>query len=86
MAAAEVPLSHVPPGKAGVISGFKGEERYLERFHEMGLTSGTEVRVRRRAPLGGSMEVEFRGLRLGLRLQEAAMIYVRLSDNGLHQD
>jgi hypothetical protein len=50
---------------------------YAPQNIELGLTVGTELVVRRRVGLGRVLEVEFRQLRVGMRLSEAACIYVR---------
>ena len=42
----------------------------------MGVTKGTEVQVRKVAPLGDPMEVTVRGFELTLRSSEAALIAV----------
>ena len=42
----------------------------------MGLTKGTEVLVRKVAPLGDPVEVTVRGYELSLRKDDAAMIEV----------
>ena len=47
------------------------------RLLEMGLTSGTTIRVIRRAPLGDPIEVALRGYRLTLRLSEARVVRLR---------
>ncbi|MDW7996266.1 MAG: FeoA family protein [Bacteroidota bacterium] len=70
-------MSQIPLYHPVVVSRYSGDHSFIERFRELGLTHGTQLIVCRRAPLGGSIEVECRGARLGLRLQEAAMIYVR---------
>ncbi|MEN3027235.1 MAG: FeoA family protein [Chlorobiota bacterium] len=77
MPASEIPLSHAPFCRPLVVCGYSGAEPFVERFRELGLIYGARVTLRRRAPLGGSIEVEVGGIRLGLRLHEAAMIYVR---------
>lgn len=46
------------------------------RIMDMGLTKGTEVYVRRMAPLGDPMEVTVRGYELSLRKADADMIEV----------
>lgn len=72
-----MPLSQAPLDCPLVVHGYCGDGPFVERFQELGLTQGTELVVRRRAPLGGGIEVEFRGVRVGLRLHETAMILVR---------
>lgn len=76
-----VPLSQAPFHRPVVVAGYAGDNSAVERFQELGLTVGTVLIVRRRSPLGGSIEIECRGLRLGVRAEEAATIYV-LIPNG----
>ena len=46
------------------------------RIMDMGITKGTEVFVRKVAPLGDPIEVKVRGYELSLRKADAAMIEV----------
>jgi len=52
-------LAEPPPGRE--IPG---------RLGDLGFTPGTELRVVRRAPLGDPVEIEIRGYRLCLRLEQ----------------
>ncbi len=49
---------------------------YKRKLLAMGLTPGTELVVKRHAPLGDPIEVEVRGFRLSLRKDEAAALIV----------
>ncbi|HOQ90745.1 MAG TPA: FeoA family protein [Candidatus Hydrogenedentes bacterium] len=46
------------------------------RLLDMGITTGTELRVERHAPLGDPMEIVVKDYRLALRLEEARHIEV----------
>lgn len=46
------------------------------RIMDMGITKGTEIFVRKVAPLGDPIEVKVRGYELSLRKADAAMIEV----------
>jgi len=65
--------SGAPPTR---ILGLTGDPFLRERIAEMGLTPGQEVRVLRRAPLGGPLEVSVRGFSLAVRRDEAAAVLV----------
>lgn len=78
-----IPLVCAPLGQRLIVCGYRVQHPLVERLRELGLTPGTELIIRRRAPLGEGIEVEFRGLRLGLRAREAAAILV-CSCNGHH--
>ena len=47
------------------------------RIMDMGITKGTEVYVRKVAPLGDPVEVNVRGYELSLRKADAEMIEVQ---------
>lgn len=53
-----------------------GDGAIKRRIMDMGITKGTEVLVRKVAPLGDPIEVKVRGYELSLRKADAAMIEV----------
>ena len=53
-----------------------GEGAIKRRIMDMGLTKGTEVYVRKVAPLGDPMELTVRGYELSLRKADAEQIEV----------
>ena len=53
-----------------------GEGAVKRRIMDMGLTRGTEVCVRKVAPLGDPVEITVRGYELSLRKADAAMVEV----------
>ena len=53
-----------------------GEGAVKRRIMDMGLTKGTEVFVRKVAPLGDPVELTVRGYELSLRKADAEMIEV----------
>ena len=69
-----VPLSSIKPGESGVIVELQFSADYKLRFVEMGFVPGEHIRLIRRAPWGGPVEVEIMGIRHGIRLSDAAMI------------
>ena len=54
-----------------------GEGAVKRRIMDMGITKGTEVYVRKVAPLGDPVEVTVRGYELSLRKADAQMIEVQ---------
>lgn len=54
-----------------------GEGAVKRRIMDMGITKGTEVYVRKVAPLGDPIEVTVRGYELSLRKADAEMIEVK---------
>ncbi len=62
--------------RRAVITEVGGEGVLRRRLLDMGLTPGTAVLVRKRAPLGDPIELSLRGYELTLRLEEAEKIRV----------
>ncbi len=63
-------------GQTVKVSRLTGEGPVKRRIMDMGITKGTEVYVRRVAPLGDPVEVRVRGYELSLRREDAGMILV----------
>ncbi|MBQ7246465.1 MAG: ferrous iron transport protein A [Lachnospiraceae bacterium] len=53
-----------------------GEGAVKRRIMDMGITKGTEVYVRKVAPLGDPVELKVRGYELSLRKADAEMVEV----------
>ncbi len=53
-----------------------GEGAIKRRIMDMGITKGTEIYVRKVAPLGDPIEITVRGYELSLRKADAEMIEV----------
>ena len=70
-------LREVPCGKTVTIQKLVGSGAIKRRIMDMGLTKGTEVYVRKVAPLGDPMELTVRGYELSVRKGDAEMIEVR---------
>lgn len=60
-------LRDVKPGQTVTIVKLHGEGAVKRRIMDMGLTKGTEVYVRKVAPLGDPIEVNVRSYELSLR-------------------
>ncbi|MBQ6240650.1 MAG: ferrous iron transport protein A [Firmicutes bacterium] len=54
-----------------------GEGAVKRRIMDMGITKGTEIYVRKVAPLGDPIEVTVRGYELSIRKADAEMVEVR---------
>ena len=70
-------LKDVSVGETAVILRLHGEGALKRRIMDMGLTKGTEVYVRKVAPLGDPMELTVRGYELSVRRGDAELIEVR---------
>ena len=69
-------LRTVKPGQTVSIIKISGEGPVRRRIMDMGITRGTEITVRKVAPLGDPIEVNVRGYELSLRRGDAEMIEV----------
>lgn len=69
-------LKDIRIGKTVKVVKVEGEGAIKRRIMDMGVTKGTEVYVRKVAPLGDPIEVKLRGYELTLRKQDAEMIQV----------
>ncbi|MBQ5471281.1 MAG: ferrous iron transport protein A [Treponema sp.] len=69
-------LKDIRIGKTVRVVKVEGEGAIKRRIMDMGVTKGTEVYVRKVAPLGDPIEVKLRGYELTLRKQDAEMIQV----------
>lgn len=68
-------LEDIQPGHSGVIAKVGNDRGAVKRrLVDMGLTPGTEIRVKKVAPFGDPLEVELRGYALSLRKSDAAQI------------
>ena len=70
-------LKDVKIGESAVIEKLHGEGALKRRIMDMGLTKGTQVYVRKVAPLGDPMELTVRGYELSVRKADAEMIEVQ---------
>ena len=69
-------LKDVRIGQSAIIRKLHGEGAVKRRIKDMGLTKGTEVYVRKVAPLGDPLELTVRGYELSLRKEDAQWIEV----------
>ena len=69
-------LDKVAVGGTVKIARLNGAGPVKRRIMDMGLTKGTEVTVRKIAPLGDPIELTVRGYELSIRKDEAAAIEV----------
>ena len=69
-------LKEVKIGESATIRRLHGEGALKRRIMDMGLTKGTEVYVRKVAPLGDPMELTVRGYELSVRKADAEMIEI----------
>ena len=63
-------------GQTVRVKKLTGEGAVKRRIMDMGITKGTEVYIRKVAPLGDPMEVTVRGYELSLRKADTEMIEI----------
>ena len=69
-------LRDVKVGESCTVAALKGVGAVKRRIMDMGLTKGTEVHVKKVAPLGDPIELTVRGYELSIRKDEAASVEV----------
>lgn len=69
-------LREIGCGQTAVIRRLHGTGALKRRIMDMGITKGTEILVRKVAPLGDPIEVRVRGYELSIRKSEAESIEV----------
>ena len=65
-------------GETGLIKRVEGEGRFRRRLLDMGVTPGTTVYLRKKAPLGDPLEITIRGYELTLRKSEAQLVVLEV--------
>lgn len=63
-------------GSKVVVSRIQGDGAYKRRIMDMGITRGSEIFIRKVAPLGDPVEITVRGYELSLRKQDAECVEV----------
>ena len=69
-------LREVPVGSTGKVVKLHGEGAVKRRIMDMGIMRGTQVYVRKVAPLGDPIEVTVRNYELSIRKADAEMIEI----------
>ncbi len=70
-------LSEAKIGSTVTVEKIEGDGAYKRRIMDMGLTKGTELYIRKVAPLGDPIELTVRGYELSLRKNDAECVEVR---------
>ena len=70
-------LRQVKKGQTVVVEKLLGEGAVKRRIMDMGITKGTEIYVRKVAPLGDPVEVTVRGYELSIRKADAELIQLQ---------
>ncbi|AYE33313.1 FeoA family protein [Clostridium septicum] len=65
-------------GEKGKIESIKGDDRLAKRLFALGCIEGTEIELKRIAPLGDPIIVNLRGFDLAIRKKDAKNIFLTL--------
>lgn len=71
-------MSELKPGDKAVIISIEQGNEITRRLADMGVTSGAEFKVIRKAPLGDPLEIKIKRFLMALRMTEADKIKVEL--------
>ena len=71
-----IPLNTLEPGDTAVIREFTDNSRLQSRLVEMGVLPGEKIRIIKKTPFKGPLEVKIRSYYLSLRWQDADQILV----------
>ena len=69
-------LREVKVGETATVVKLHGEGATKRRIMDMGLTKGTEVYIRKVAPLGDPVEITIRGYELSILKADAELIEI----------
>ena len=67
-------LRNIAVGETAKVKRLHGEGALKRRIMDMGITKGSEIYIRKVAPLGDPVEVTIRGYELSLRKDDADCI------------
>jgi len=70
-------LTSLRSGETGAVAYTVGGYGLVRRLAEMGLTPGAKIKVLRKGPFHGPLQIEVRGVALALGRGVASRVYVR---------
>ena len=70
-------LGDAAVGSTVIVSKITGDPAYKRRIMDMGITKGSEIFIRKVAPLGDPVEVTVRGYELSVRKNDAQCVLVK---------
>ena len=73
----ECTLKQLANGESAIVERVELTGSTKRRLIEMGITPGTRIFVRKRAPLGDPIEIMLRGYTLTIRGEDAMRIFVK---------
>lgn len=70
-------LGDAKVGTTVVVTKIEGDSAYKRRIMDMGITKGSELFIRKVAPLGDPVEITVRGYELTVRKTDAQCVEVK---------
>ena len=70
-------LGNAKVGSTVVVTKIEGDSAYKRRIMDMGITEGSELYIRKVAPLGDPVEITVRGYELSVRKDDAQCVQVK---------
>ena len=70
-------LGDAKVGSTVVVTKIEGDSAYNRRIMDMGITKGSELYIRKVAPLGDPVEITVRGYELSVRKDDAQCVQVK---------
>ena len=70
-------LGDAKVGSTVVVTKIEGAGAYNRRIMDMGITKGSELYIRKVAPLGDPVEITVRGYELSVRKNDAQCVQVK---------
>ena len=70
-------LGDAKVGSTVVVTKIEGDSAYKRRIMDMGITKGSELYIRKVAPLGDPVEITVRGYVLSVRKDDAQCVQVK---------
>lgn len=69
-------LNNLLPGSKGIVKKVDGDPKLVKRLSALGCIEGTEIEIKRIAPLGDPIIINFKGFNLAIRKKDAKNIYI----------
>ena len=70
-------LGDAKVGSTVVVTKIEGDSAFKRRIMDMGITKGSELYIRKVAPLGDPVEITVRGYELSVRKNDAQCVQVK---------
>ena len=70
-------LGEAKVGSTVTVTKIEGDGAYKRRIMDMGITKGSEIYIRKVAPLGDPVEITVRGYELSVRKNDAQCLQVK---------